>query len=65
MKVGDLVAARLHTNDIMLGIISKCQDCGRDLTTLDKMFPYFVCFNDSSFNDWFGPGILEVVSESR
>jgi len=65
MQVGDLVAARLHTNNTMLGIISKCQDGGRGLDPLDKMFPYFVCFNDNSFNDWFGPGILEVLSESR
>ena len=65
MKVGDLVAATLHTNNIMLGVISKCQNVEGVLDELDLMFPYFVCFNDDSFDDWYGSRTLEVVSESR
>ena len=74
MKVGDLVAATLHTEETLLGIISECKptkdmlsDDFADATTsaLDLMFPYFVCFNDDSFDDWYGSQTLEVVSESR
>ena len=66
MKVGDLVTARLHTNKVMLGIVGDIfqpTDTLRD--HIDSMFPYFVCFNDASFNDWYQLATLEVISESR
>ena len=68
MKVGDLVAATLHTEDVHVGIISKCKHTKDILDVadaLDIMFPYFICFADSGLNDWFGPEILKVLNESR
>lgn len=68
MKVGDLVVATLHTEETHIGIISKrkhIKNTPDKANILDSMFPYFVCFNDSYLNDWFGSEILEVLSESR
>lgn len=64
MKVGDLVVATLHTNTTMMGLITAV-NVDPLANRIDSMFPYHVCFNDGSFNDWFGVNTLELVSESR
>ena len=63
MKVGDLVVAMLHTNKQVLGLVIEVNS--NPLDPIDSMFPYFICFNDYNFNDWYGPDTLEVISESR
>jgi len=71
MKVGDLVAAKLHTNNVMLGIISHVaqlapvDEHGDIDFYVDSMYPYFVCFNDTSYNDWYQSSTLEIISEGR
>jgi len=68
MKVGDLVAAKLYTDDVMLGIVSHVAQLAPVADVdgyVDSMYPYFVCFNDNSFNDWYAASTLEVVSENR
>jgi hypothetical protein len=56
MKIGDLV----KHNDGTIGLITEYNPHPRY-----RRFPYFICFNDYGFNDWYGPDNLEVISENR
>ena len=63
MKVGDLVVVEIYTNEKLLGLITEVNS--NPLDPIDSMFPYFICFNDYNFNDWYGSDTLEVISENR
>jgi hypothetical protein len=58
MKVGDLV--ELVTGE--LGIITEARH--NIVDPIDSMFPYCIRFFAFDDADWFGPGCLEVISES-
>jgi hypothetical protein len=63
MKVGDLVilndSSEGHT-DGDLGLVTKINT---SLEPIDQMFPYFICFDNSDFNDWYPLDVLELLSE--
>jgi len=69
VKVGDLVMmSPRYASTKILGLITERIDVNSvnpPEDPLDLMFPYFVCFNDCDYNDWYGQGTLEVINENR
>jgi len=62
MKIGNLVILRDDGDDDVLGLVIKINN---SLDPVDQMFPYFICFDNSDFNDWYPLEVLETISESR